>query len=221
MYILGGSEILKTNTSDRAGTTYKSISQVTFPDYQWRTHNCTNEPLYRVDHSVTLLPDGVTLLMYGGATSRNGSREVITDVMQLCYLLDLKSYVWRSCNLDITTDLNPFRYYHSAVLVEDHLFILYGRLSRNTSFSSILVFDVSDASNIRYVPEYTYLQHKQKEGLSNGAIVGIIIVCVVLVMYIYYTLLFHSIDILLDFWDWWSHIFYTQKEVGCKSRRQS
>ncbi|KAI8969807.1 hypothetical protein BDB01DRAFT_840068 [Pilobolus umbonatus] len=195
MYALGGIEISRTNTSMEYPIQFNTISRVTFPSHVWETYPCTNAPLKRDFHTITVLPDNKTLLMYGGLYTDETSQG-LTDIHQACYLLDLDTYAWRSCNLQLSADLNPARYHHSAVLVRNHLFILYGRISDFEAVNSILVFDVSDPNNIHYLPEYHYdlptveVPIASSSGLSTGAIVGIAVGCIALVAVVIGVLLY-------------------------------
>ncbi|KAI8969808.1 hypothetical protein BDB01DRAFT_815772 [Pilobolus umbonatus] len=189
IYFIGGSDILKQNTSIKRFIGFNTVYQVNIPSYQWETLTCTGAPDNRDYYTTTMLPDGNTVMIYGGRMAE--SEFVFDDYTQICYLLDLTTYEWRSCNLQLSADLNPSRFHHSAVVVENHLFIMFGFTSIQHPLDSILVFDVSDPHNIHYESEYTYVKpnitvppeslEDIKDGLGGGAIAGIVIGCVVAV----------------------------------------
>ncbi|KAI8972284.1 hypothetical protein BDB01DRAFT_854685 [Pilobolus umbonatus] len=186
LYSIGGSEIPRENLSSKLLVGFGKISKITFPECNWVTSTFTDIPSFRDFYTTTVLPDGKTLLMYGGVTYDKW--EAVSNPTEFCYLFDIDKYSWRSCNISMTDGLDLFRYDHSAVLVEKHLFILYGKLNANTTLSSILIFDVSNSSNIKYVPQYTYIPPKttltnpppDHPGLSTGGRFGIAVGCIAL-----------------------------------------
>ncbi|KAI8974916.1 hypothetical protein BDB01DRAFT_377228 [Pilobolus umbonatus] len=195
MYSIGGYEILRNDTSASSHWVgFNVLYKITFPDYSWETLNCNSRPIVRDFYTTTFLPDGKTILMYGGASYSDWV--ALDNSRQVCYVLDLESYEWRSCNLPMIDGADLFRYHHSAVLVKNHLFILFGFENPYSTISSILILDVSNSSNIQYVPEYNYLQPipiptnpsekittdpPGNKGLSTGGIAGIAVGCIALV----------------------------------------
>ncbi|KAI8980950.1 hypothetical protein BDB01DRAFT_794743 [Pilobolus umbonatus] len=173
-YFFGGVSIIKTNVDIVSTTSFNQIAGVMYPDYQWETVICTGEiPTERSFFTTTLLPDNNIVLLYGGSRAD-------TAVGDYCYTLNLKRRIWKKCSLEIPPSTNVIRFKHSAVLVKNHLFILFGRQSNEGGLSDMIVIDVTDTSNIKYAPHYAYhseekvIQEKESDGLGTGAIVGIV-----------------------------------------------
>ncbi|KAI8974300.1 hypothetical protein BDB01DRAFT_853928 [Pilobolus umbonatus] len=125
---------------------FKEIHSVQFPSYTWTKYSCTGDiPSNRAEHTTTLLADGKTVLLYGGLPLAG----------EYCHLLDLDTRVWKKCGLDDSAIAYPNRYGHSAVLVQDKLFILFGYVI-GTSQNDVLVLDVSDLNHIKFNHDYTY-----------------------------------------------------------------
>ncbi|KAI8969816.1 hypothetical protein BDB01DRAFT_815832 [Pilobolus umbonatus] len=181
VYFLGGYARSRVDTLNVTRLPFNTLSQVSFPDHQWTTHNLTSLlPMFRDFFTTTLLPDNKTVLIYGGASIEG---RIIPD-NEMCYLLDLDTKAWRKCPIDIPKDVGASRYSHSAVLVENNLFILFGRDSDNQLLNDIIVLDVSNIDHIKYVPEYAYQGlsgRNTKSGLGTGAIVGISVGCTAMV----------------------------------------
>ncbi|OBZ86531.1 Rab9 effector protein with kelch motifs [Choanephora cucurbitarum] len=130
-------------------------------------------PSPRISYSATLLPNGDQILIYGGSSRVNDSLSVV--VSDFCYTLNLSSMNWTEhTELYSTNSLAP-RSNHSAVLIETTIFILFGLGSDNQDASHMLAIDVQDPTMLAFIDHYT----SNKSKLSTGAIVGIVIGCVV------------------------------------------
>ncbi|KAI8969818.1 hypothetical protein BDB01DRAFT_580794 [Pilobolus umbonatus] len=177
VYFLGGYARSRVDTSNATRLPFNTLSQVSFPDHQWTTHNLTSLlPMFRDFFTTTLLPDSKTVLLYGGASIEG---KVVPDT-EICYLLNLDTKDWRKCPLEMPTNVGASRYSHSAVLVENKLFILFGRDSESRTLNDIIVLDVSNIDHIKYEAMYAY-HTAEGGGLGTGAIVGIAVGCVVLI----------------------------------------
>ncbi|KAI8972478.1 hypothetical protein BDB01DRAFT_465732 [Pilobolus umbonatus] len=164
-FYLGGFKIPRSRNLGDSYIPYSELTQLSIGNFIFTTHNLTeNIPTIRNNPTTTLL------LLYGKNLNFTGA---IKDV---CHLLDLESKKWRNCNIDSPVGINLLREDHSAVLVRDRLFILFGQWN-GTLLQEILVFDVSDANHIRYLSEYSYYQETNK--LGKGTIAGISVGCIV------------------------------------------
>ncbi|KAI8983515.1 hypothetical protein BDB01DRAFT_835607 [Pilobolus umbonatus] len=157
-------------------------------DYNWSTLLCLGEiPSVRHTQSFTLLPDGKTVLMLGGSYTEDDALE------DSCYLLDLGTFTWSVCNWDVPSSVKTARFMHSAVLVENNLFVLFGRETRDDMLNDMFIIDVSDTNNLKYAHEYAYkLQVKatKNTSLSVGATVDIVIgsvfaACLIVGVFVY------------------------------------
>ncbi|KAI8969817.1 hypothetical protein BDB01DRAFT_580750 [Pilobolus umbonatus] len=159
------------------------IGEVSFPDYSWTYHSSTGDvPVKTGEFTTTLLPDGETVLLYGGY-SLNTENSFSED----CSLLNLNSMVWKRCSIRKPTGLNSNRHSHSATLVGNNLFILFGG-DAGQFINDVVIMDVSNPDRIQYLDIYAYsapaiLEEplSDKKGLGTGAIVGIAVGCVVLI----------------------------------------
>eukprot|EP01105_Mastigella_eilhardi_P027060 TRINITY_DN814_c0_g1_i5.p1 TRINITY_DN814_c0_g1~~TRINITY_DN814_c0_g1_i5.p1 ORF type:complete len:204 (+),score=8.88 TRINITY_DN814_c0_g1_i5:97-708(+) len=73
-------------------------------------------PCPRHGHSITLMPDGRTLLLFGGCISRWGRNMKHTNDV---HLLDTTTMTWRAAPTQ-TGDIPCGRRLHTATLVDDH-----------------------------------------------------------------------------------------------------
>ncbi|KAI8972968.1 hypothetical protein BDB01DRAFT_839146 [Pilobolus umbonatus] len=154
VYYFGGMRTSRTNTSLYEHIEFSQLSQLTLPDYEWNAYTCTGDiPSRREGSTITLLPEQKTLLLWGQSTSIESD----TNENNYCYLLDLETNVWKACPISIPQNKVPARTSHSAVLVEKHLFILFGTAVNNIKISDILILDISDINNITYVSDYVYI----------------------------------------------------------------
>ncbi|KAI8996773.1 hypothetical protein BDB01DRAFT_892425 [Pilobolus umbonatus] len=172
VYFLGGIKHSRMNPEYFA-VTYATISKLSVSDYNWSTLSCLGTiPSVRFTQTFNLLPDGKTVLMLGGSHTGDDALE------DSCYLLDLETVTWSVCNWNVPSSIVTARYKHSAVLVENNLFVIFGRETFDDLLDDVFIIDVSDTNNIKYAHEYAYrLQVKaQKDNsLSVGAIVGTVI----------------------------------------------
>ncbi|RCH94795.1 hypothetical protein CU097_013392 [Rhizopus azygosporus] len=148
IYYLGG-EII--------GTTEPSISQISWgytfntANGDWNTRNYTvlngNFPSGRVYHTSTMAPNSQHIILFGGADSTN---RVVSDYL---FTLDLQTNTWVQVRLNSALSLPRFG--HSAVLVNNTLFILSGEVVEGLAIN-ILAIDVTDVSNIYLASSYPY-----------------------------------------------------------------
>ncbi|KAK4513115.1 uncharacterized protein ATC70_012909 [Mucor velutinosus] len=150
-------------------------------------------PRPRTMHTATLLPDGNTILLYGG--TGNG----INATADYCYTLDVPTMTWTRQSLiaPLGTSSGP-RFQHSAVLVENAVFILFGIDKDANPTFDLLVLDVRNVGAIQFSSKYPLdasgssnsnsngsSSHdgtgagggKDKSGLSSGATIGIAVGC--------------------------------------------
>ncbi|KAL4206009.1 hypothetical protein AB4K20DRAFT_1963621 [Rhizopus microsporus] len=148
IYYLGG-EII--------GTTEPSISQISWgytfntANGDWNTRYYTapngNFPSGRVYHTSTMAPNSQHIILFGGADSAN---KVVSDYL---FTLDLQTSTWVQVRLNSALSLPRFG--HSAVLVNNTLFILSGEVVEGLAIN-ILAIDVTDVSNIYLASSYPY-----------------------------------------------------------------
>ncbi|KAI8972477.1 hypothetical protein BDB01DRAFT_809847 [Pilobolus umbonatus] len=209
IYFLGGERRRKLNSSMVIPQEYYNMSELTLPEYQWTTHNLTGTiPTIHNHPTSTLMPDNKTVLLYGKDRDSVGA----LAYQQVCYLLDLETKVWRRCPIDAPDDIKIVREAHAAVLVQNHLFIIFGEFNK-TVYDDILIFDVSDLNHIKYVDEYVYELSTETvpRELSGGKIAGISVACalvavvsVAVLLYICKKKPFNSSGSVIDFpvdWD--------------------
>ncbi|KAI8980964.1 hypothetical protein BDB01DRAFT_836321 [Pilobolus umbonatus] len=195
-YYIGGSTISRANNSETFWLPFSEISSVRFPEYTWETHTCTgNIPSRRDKHTLTLLPDEKTVLIYGGTYNYE------TAISDHCYLLNLEKKEWKDCGLMLPAGVVGARWSHSAVLVENRLFILFGRPTQTSTLNDMIVLDVSNPDKIEHIAEYAYGEipieptpsvpdNKSGGGLGTGAIVGIVVGILALLIIIFGVLFF-------------------------------
>ncbi|KAI8974911.1 hypothetical protein BDB01DRAFT_838412 [Pilobolus umbonatus] len=176
VYFLGGYGRPRENGTLSYFLGLGEMAQFSFTDNLWTEHTLISPvPSNRDYFTTTLLNDNKTVLLYGGRTLAG---DVFPD-NEICYLLDLDTYSWRSCPIELPANINASRDLHSAVLVKNFLFILFGR-TNNVYLDDFIVLDVSDLTHIKYVPQYAYplsstdtANPPKDGGLGTGAIVGI------------------------------------------------
>ncbi|KAI8972476.1 hypothetical protein BDB01DRAFT_465087 [Pilobolus umbonatus] len=190
IYFIGGFLRYRNNPSIAFANPYDTILEFTLSNNLWITHaikESTSDrtpllPAPREYHTTTLMSDNKTVLLYGGVNLEYK----VFPIDEVCYLLDLDTKKWRKCPLDaFPVGIDASRESHTAVLVKDNLFILFGKVSEKY-LNNIIVLDVSDLDYIHYVPEYTYQappevgeevivnQESKDNGLSTGAIIVLI-----------------------------------------------
>ncbi|KAI8980949.1 hypothetical protein BDB01DRAFT_851369 [Pilobolus umbonatus] len=193
-YYLDGGISSRANPMNSQWLSFSEIYGLTFPGYYWSNHTCTgNVPSRREYHSTTLLPDNKTVMLYGG---KYMDSKAFSDA---CYLLDLDKKVWKDCGLTIPQTVPTARYGHSAVLVDNRVFILFGVDAEENALNDVIILDVSDPNNIFYVPEYAYGEKSSpievgddSKGLGVGAIVGIVVGCVAVLAIILAAFIFYK-----------------------------
>ncbi|CAO3686368.1 unnamed protein product [Rhizopus microsporus] len=148
IYYLGG-EII--------GTTQPSISQISWgytfntANGNWNTRNYTAPedkfPSGRVYHTSTMAPNSQHIILFGGANSAN---RAVSDYL---FTLSIETNTWNQVILSSTLSLPRFG--HSAVLVNNTLFILSGEIIEGLA-TNILAIDVTDVSNMQIASSYPY-----------------------------------------------------------------
>ncbi|PHZ17593.1 uncharacterized protein RHIMIDRAFT_254346 [Rhizopus microsporus ATCC 52813] len=104
-------------------------------------------PSARNGLTTVLAPDSQHIVLYGG----HNDSEAVPDIM---YTLNLDNNKWTQVNIG-TDNSDLARSYHSAVLVNTTLFILFG-MNRDAIFSTtILAYNVTDVSNIHQLDYYS------------------------------------------------------------------
>lgn len=173
---IGGLVTLRANLDIWSEKLFNTISIFDFNNYVWSEEECTGSiPNLGTGFTATLLPDNETILVYG--------KTIEDDILGgSCFLLDIKPKVWSPCRI-YNADNYDTRYGHSAVLVGNHLFILFGEDNYGNLKNDMLILDVSNKYDISFVFEYTYNDSLSEatKGLGIAAIVGIVISCVVLI----------------------------------------
>ncbi|KAL9559549.1 hypothetical protein MBANPS3_000375 [Mucor bainieri] len=107
-------------------------------------------PTQRRYHTTTLLPSGQDVLLYGGAVDDTPSRD-------FCYVANLETFVWSSCNTIRLSDNGiASRAEHSAVLDETKkiLYILFGYDKDKSiidNYATVLALNVSDPSAVAFI----------------------------------------------------------------------
>ncbi|GAA5806733.1 hypothetical protein MFLAVUS_000081 [Mucor flavus] len=136
-------------------------------------------PTTRMYHTANLLPNSQDIILYGG--SEDGQ----TASGSFCYTLNLETNTWTKQDTIIIPEyLSGPRFSHSAVLVDNTLFILFGRGVDGTLNPSLITMNVANASNIFYTASYvsnstdnnlndSSSSRPKSGGLSKGAIGGI------------------------------------------------
>ncbi|CEG78574.1 hypothetical protein RMATCC62417_13157 [Rhizopus microsporus] len=118
----------------------------------WGRNNYTTSvgswfPSARSGLTTVLAPDSQHIILYGG----HNDSEAVPDIM---YTLNLNNNKWTQVNIG-TDNSDLARSYHSAVLVNTTLFILFG-MNGNAIFSTtILAYNVTDVSNIHQLDYFS------------------------------------------------------------------
>ncbi|KAI8996760.1 hypothetical protein BDB01DRAFT_845483 [Pilobolus umbonatus] len=182
-FYFDGSTVERKNTTYEHWQPFDYLEQVTYPGYRWEHQLCHGSiPTKRDYYTNTLLPDNKTMIMFGG------TYDYLIALYDYCHLLNLYTREWRPCSVQMPVGVTASRYGHSAVLVGDHLFIISGRDNNGNILNDIVILDISDVDNIKYVKDYAYkmqgneeiqlVADKESGGLSGGAIAGIVIGCI-------------------------------------------
>ncbi|CEG73223.1 hypothetical protein RMATCC62417_08645 [Rhizopus microsporus] len=117
----------------------------------WNTRNYTAPedkfPSGRVYHTSTMAPNSQHIILFGGANSAN---RAVSDYL---FTLNIETNTWNQVILSSTLSLPRFG--HSAVLVNNTLFILSGEIIEGLA-TNILAIDVTDVSNMQIASSYPY-----------------------------------------------------------------
>ncbi|KAK4515110.1 Glutathione synthetase [Mucor velutinosus] len=108
-------------------------------------------PTVRRYHTMTLLPSGQDVLLYGGTTNdANPSRD-------FCFVANLETFVWSSCNtIGLPNNGITYRAEHSAVLddAKKIVYILFGYANDKSvvdNYDTVLALNVSDPKAVAFV----------------------------------------------------------------------
>ncbi|KAL7330093.1 hypothetical protein PS15p_205081 [Mucor circinelloides] len=142
-------------------------------------------PTVRRYHTMTLLPSGQDVLLYGGTTNdANPSRD-------FCFVANLETFVWSSCNtIGLPDNGITYRAEHSAVLdeVKKIVYILFGYANDKSvvdNYATVLALNVTDPKAIAFVESTqaaqpvattapTFAAEKGSAGTIGGAVGGAI-----------------------------------------------
>ncbi|KAI8090131.1 uncharacterized protein B0P05DRAFT_529504 [Gilbertella persicaria] len=186
VYYIGGSYY---NTTDGSVYNIYLSYAITFDTIsgKWEYAYMTGPvvPQERKMHTTTLLPDGETILMYGGTNDDTSA------LMDYCYTLNLKSMQWTYHNLVAPLGVSGPRSHHAAVMVNDtNLFIMFGLNKDSNPTNDLLILDIRDVNKIAFADKYPIDLDSSvgnitgnndsinrditgNEGLSTGATAGI------------------------------------------------
>ncbi|KAL9559550.1 hypothetical protein MBANPS3_000376 [Mucor bainieri] len=156
IFYIGGL-VNNATTEDVVGTKNVSMSEIITFDTAtgaWGTQVFTGDliPSPRKSHTVTLLPSGQDILMYGGTLNDDSY-----SVADFCYTASLQTFVWTSCNTMILPNNSPpTRTEHSAVLDESQkiVYILFGYQELRTlanTFNTVLAVNVTDPKRVNFI----------------------------------------------------------------------
>ncbi|KAI9364288.1 hypothetical protein BD770DRAFT_439959 [Pilaira anomala] len=143
-----------------------------------------NGPTERHNHTATLLPNGDDILLYGG-TDHDG--KVMLDY---CFTLNVPNMSWKLHNLSAPNNNFGPRSQHSAVLVNNSLFILFGYNVYMNPVNQLLILDVRNVSNLAFADKISAYDTAGKKndsdkssgsekGLSTGVIAGVVAGCII------------------------------------------
>ncbi|KAI9365633.1 hypothetical protein BD770DRAFT_376936 [Pilaira anomala] len=145
-------------------------------------------PSKRQQHTATLLANGDDILLYGGATA---DEKAMPDY---CYTLNVPTMSWTAHDLVAPDGVVGPRSEHSAVLVNNSLFILFGRNLSGRPLNQLLILNVRDVNNITFANNFPFADSTDttngtknsngndispKEGLSTGGIAGVAVGAVI------------------------------------------
>ncbi|KAI8137233.1 hypothetical protein BJV82DRAFT_636237 [Fennellomyces sp. T-0311] len=143
-------------------------------NFQWSTRNTAGDivPTTRSGHTLHLNPATNDLIMFGGydpfGSTSNWNRG------DYCYQLNTETMEWN--RTDIGSDegashtLEGGINYHSGVVVEKYLFIIFGSLPGEIPTNEIRVLDMERMSWVSQ-----FVAPKQSSGTSTGTIVGAVV----------------------------------------------
>ncbi|KAI9275864.1 hypothetical protein BDA99DRAFT_588904 [Phascolomyces articulosus] len=127
IYYIGGRYPLANNASASRGAPMDSVTIFDTNNGQWRTQGTTGPvPSTRTRHTVTLIPDTNQIILFGGQNPFS-TFDIREDYF---YLLDTGKMEWSNSTLGeegVSFNGTGIRG-HSAVLVGDNLYIMFGRV---------------------------------------------------------------------------------------------
>ncbi|KAI8986571.1 hypothetical protein BDB01DRAFT_786083 [Pilobolus umbonatus] len=174
-FFFEGSTTQRADPAYNEWLSFEEISSVRMSDLQWHKHKCYQDiPTSRDYYTSTLLPNNKTVLIYGGTS------DYLTALDDYCYTLDIDTKIYKKCDLNLPISVGP-RFGHNAVLVGDHLFILFGANKEGAATDEMVVINVANADSPYSVQSYAYANSfgsTESKGLGTGAIVGIVIGCI-------------------------------------------
>ncbi|KAL9560294.1 hypothetical protein MBANPS3_000021 [Mucor bainieri] len=192
IYYLGGFYYTSPDYTKENKQDYKSANVFDSSSGSWSSLSLGGtHPVARMFPTATLLPNSNDVLLYGGTST--GQTTAFTD---FCYTLNLDTNNWTRQNIDTVGVASAPRFAHSAVLVNNTLFIMFGLAVYNSPLDDILVMSVNDVNNLYFPDTYPYIEQikptssnngtisaessiNNSSSLSTGAIAGIAVACVV------------------------------------------
>ncbi|KAF1802653.1 hypothetical protein V8B55DRAFT_1481806 [Mucor lusitanicus] len=173
IYYFGGSYNFVNERGDTVNSTFSEALVFDTTTSSWGNQTFTGGviPTVRRYHTTTLLPSGQDVLLYGGAVDNAPSRD-------FCYIANLETYVWSSCNTIRLSDNGiASRAEHSAVLDEANkiVYILFG-YDKNKSivdnYATVLALNVSDPNAIAFVDSTQASPAAPNNERGSGGILG-------------------------------------------------
>ncbi|CAO3691524.1 unnamed protein product [Rhizopus microsporus] len=174
LYFFGGKNtgsysVIGAYSDFTTGTTFDTKSGI------WSQSNYTSNngqfPSPRIQLTTILAPNSRHIILYGGQND-NG---VVSDYL---YTLNLDNNTWTHVNLNATGQVLT-RAFHSAVLVNTTLFILFGYQTNGILAPGSIALNVSDVANIQllnqYSPNIANITIEQQPGASATTTPGSIL----------------------------------------------
>ncbi|KAL9537244.1 hypothetical protein MBANPS3_011955 [Mucor bainieri] len=141
------------NAVGTANLTFQEAVVFDMATSTWGTQAFTGGviPTVRRYHTMTLLPSGQDVLLYGGTTNdANPSRD-------FCFVANLQTFIWSSCNtIGLPDNGITYRAEHSAVLDEAKkiVYILFGYANDKSvvdNYATVLALNVTDPKAVAFV----------------------------------------------------------------------
>ncbi|KAI8137232.1 hypothetical protein BJV82DRAFT_675023 [Fennellomyces sp. T-0311] len=177
IYYIGG--VIPTGPANVNGTSWNSnpapMNQIILfntNNLQWDSRNTTGDtPTTRSGHTLNLNPITGELIMFGGYDPYGTADQWTRS--DYCYTLNTDTMAWQAANIaagDGASHTIQGIYYHSSVVVEKYLFIMFGALPPNESPSNDT--RVLDLETMTWA---TFFEAPKSSGTSTGTIVGAVI----------------------------------------------
>ncbi|ORX45696.1 hypothetical protein DM01DRAFT_1339924 [Hesseltinella vesiculosa] len=168
-YSFGGISPANASTNDYLDAPYINLnSTVVYHNSSIMAVNISGQaPTVRQMHTATALPTS-QILIYGGFNDQN---QVVSDTS---YLYNIKSQSWEAVNLN-GTGPGP-RYGHSAVLVNDTLYIIGGVDSSGQARNDVSLLNVTSWTWVQNSGSDTNSSNDNgSHSLHGGAVAGVVI----------------------------------------------